>query len=413
MNYFDKELENQDCTEASQITKELLWLDANGGKKGNSKYGLFVYLFLMCAVIGCFYLLSCAVFGFGWIRNIIQKADDGGNFQFVLPLADKPELQGGEFYQADGRYTVAGIAQLMKESSVSIYAYGDVIHSGVAQGSGFIFSEDGYIVTNAHVIDIKDAHIKVTLWDGRMYNGKIVGMDAVTDIAVLKISATGLKPVIFGDSSQLIQGEEIVAYGNPAGYNASVTAGIVSALGRTVKLADIDIENCIQFDAAVNPGNSGGALLNMWGQVVGIVSAKMESDYYDGIGFAISTVEAKPVIESLIEQGCVVGRVKIGIEFYEITEEMAADSDTLVPGLYIVNVSEDCDIYNTGLTAGDIIVELGGKKVTTSADISLAISKKKPGDVMKFVYLRDGERHESEFALMDAGGYRVTEIVKP
>ncbi|MBQ8883670.1 MAG: trypsin-like peptidase domain-containing protein, partial [Oscillospiraceae bacterium] len=290
----------------------------------------------------------------------------------------------------------------MKESAVTVYAYSDDVAVSGGQGSGFIFSEDGYIITNSHVVANGNVnYVSVRLWDNTYYSGKLIGYDVVTDIAVLKIQVSGLKPVTFGDSAQISQGEQVVAYGNPAGLTASVTSGVVSGLGRNVTLNDMNLHDCIQIDAAINPGNSGGALLNMWGQVVGVVSAKLESDDYDGIGFAISTAEAKPVIESIIEHGCVVGRVKIGIEFYEVSEEMAEGSELLKAGLLVANVDETCDIANSGLTQGDIILTIEGKRVMSLGDVSDITKDKKPGDVLKFTYWRDGAEYEAEFKLME------------
>lgn len=414
MNYFDKELKNTEKGENSQISSELLWIEANTNKKNSPRYMWFVYLMMMLVLVFCFYMLSCTIFGFGWIKNIFDtKTQTVGNFEYVLPLADKPELEGDGIYQADGRYTVAGISKLMRESAVTVYAYSEDSKYSIGQGSGFIFSEDGYIITNAHVVDNGNtSYLSVRLSDDTYYNGKLIGCDLVTDIAVLKIQANNLKAVTFGDSEQIIQGEEVVAYGNPAGLTASVTAGIVSGLGRNVTLNEMELFDCIQIDAAINPGNSGGALLNMWGQVVGIVSAKLESDEYDGIGFAISTAEAKPVIESIIEHGCVVGRVKIGIEFYEISQSDASDTTGMTSGLFIINIDSSCDIYNSGLKAGDIITSIDGKKVTTAGDVAVITQFKKPGDVVEFTYSREGEEYTSQFALMEANTFRVVELNK-
>ncbi|MBE6837686.1 MAG: PDZ domain-containing protein [Ruminococcus sp.] len=414
MNYFDKELENVSCEKNSEIPKELLWFEATSRKKGSPAYMWFVYLLMVCVLIGCFYMLSCTIFGFGWLKNAFEKdKPHGEDFQYVLPLADKPKLEGDGLYTGDGRYTVAGIAQLMKKSAVTVVVYDESTTKSVGQGSGFIFSEDGYIITNAHVVQNGDVScVNVYLWDDTLYNGKIIGVDPITDIAVLKIQALGLTPVTFGNSNQLLQGEDVVAFGNPAGLEASITAGVVSAVGRYVALGDMSLYDCIQVDAAINPGNSGGALLNMWGQVVGVVSAKLESEQYDGIGFAVSTAEAKPVIESIIEHGCVLGRVKIGIEFYEVSEEDAQKSELLVAGLFVVKIDPECDIFNSGLKAGDIITSVNGKKVLTAGDVALAVKDNKPGDKVKFAYWRENKEHTSEFRLMEAPTYKVVDLAK-
>ena len=152
----------------------------------------------------------------------------------------------------------------------------------------------------------------------------MVGQDSATDIAVIKIQAQDLQAAEFGDSTQVNAGEEVVAIGSPAGYYGTVTKGIVSGVNRRIRLENSStIMNCIQIDAAINPGNSGGALFNMWGQVIGITSSKLASSDYEGIGFAVSIDEAKPVIEELMEKGYVAGRVKIGVTYYAVSDTTA------------------------------------------------------------------------------------------
>lgn len=235
--------------------------------------------------------------GSGWVRNLVTGDE---KISFTLPVADKPKLDD-EFYQADGRYTAEGIAKGFSPAVVSIEVYknsGGYVAAG--QGSGVIMSADGYIVTNAHVVNAAESGIKVVLSDNSEYEAKVVGQDPATDIAVIKIQAQGLQAAEFGDSTQVNAGEEVVAIGSPAGYYGTVTKGIVSGVNRRIRLENSSIiMNCIQIDAAINPGNSGGALFNMWGQVIGITSSKLASSDYEGIGFAVSIDEAKPVIEDL------------------------------------------------------------------------------------------------------------------
>ncbi len=330
------------------------------------------------------FFMTTMMLGKGWISSVINRVGD--RISFTLPLYEPPKLDES-YYMPDGsgRYTTEGLAKALSPSVVSVVVYYDVtpmtVIGGSAQGSGIIISEDGYIVTNAHVVDNSPLLIKVILHDDTPYAARVVGSDPKTDIAVLKIEAKGLSPAVFADSDSVSPGEDVVAIGSPAGLYGSITKGVVSAVGREIRT---DIENlemeCIQIDAAINPGNSGGALFNMWGQVVGIISSKLSATYYDGIGFAISTKAAKPIIEELMEFGSIQNRVRIGISFVGV-DELAADSYGYpCAGLYIASIDENCDISNTELLVGDFITHINGKKVTSLSETMAAVSGMKPGD---------------------------------
>ncbi len=330
------------------------------------------------------YMIATIVFGKGWFSVLVDRAGIGTSF--TLPLYEPPKLDES-YYMPDGsgRYTTEGLAKALSPSVVSVIVYYDVspttVVGGSVQGSGIIITEDGYIVTNAHVIDKSPLLIKVVLHDDTAYAARVVGSDPKSDIAVLKIEKTGLSPAVFADSDSVSPGEDVVAIGNPAGLYGTITKGVVSAVGREIRT---DIENlemeCIQIDAAINPGNSGGALFNMWGQVVGIISSKLSATYYDGIGFAISTKAAKPIIEQLMENGSIEDRVRIGIGFIGV-DEMTADSYGYpCAGLYIASIDEDCDISSTELLVGDFITHINGKKVTSLSETMDSVSGMKPGD---------------------------------
>lgn len=342
----------------------------------------FLKAFLICfvAFVILFFVAARLVFGKGWIQNAINKT---GNFTtFTIPVAQHPEIEES-FYQPDGRFTVEGVAKACSASIVTVEAYlSEDIYTGYGQGSGIIMTKDGYIITNAHVIDGATFAIIVRTNDGTEYSATVVGSDIKSDIAVLKINATDLQPAQFGDSDQLNLGEQVVALGSPAGLETSVTTGIVSGLERMIKVESYNISMpCVQIDAAINPGNSGGALFNMWGQVVGITSSKMVSAEYDGIGFAITMQSAKPIIEELIENGKILGRVKIGISFYEVSETQEAVYGILA-GLHIADIAEDCDIANTDLQIDDIITHINGIRVTCAEDVFEIIYQYKAGDEM-------------------------------
>ena len=198
--------------------------------------------------------------------------------------------------------------------------------------------------------------------------------------------------------------------GSPGGYYGTVTKGIVSGLGRTTRMENSAIKDCIQIDAPINPGNSGGALFNMWGQVVGITSSKLASSEYEGIGFAISSNYAKPVIEKIMSKGNITDQgVKIGVTFYKITETTAKMQNTRA-GISIVSIDKNCDVANTKLRTGDIITSIDGKDVAEIDDIPSLIQSKKAGDKIKcHVYRKDEKGKESEFdiqfkLMVDNGG---------
>ncbi len=372
-------------------------------KRGGGFFGAFVLMLVIFTAL--FFVTAHFIFGKGWITNLVNGKPEGASF--TLPIAELPKLED-RFYQPDGRYTTEGVAKAVSPSIVTVEAFIDGhAFAPYGQGSGIIMSDDGYIITNAHVIDGATLGIKIRLHNGNEYDAIIIGSDYKSDIAVLKITATEkLFPAQFGDSDALILGEQVVAIGTPAGLEQTVTSGCISGLDRMIKVNDDNINmSCIQIDAAINPGNSGGALINMWGQVIGITSSKLDSVDYDNIGFAIEMSAAKPVIESLIENGRVLGRPKIGISFYQIDEE-AADYYNTIPGLHIAEIDQSCDIANTDLAIDDVITSMNGVPVTSSDDVYDIILKLNPGDTVKAEVTRFNEdgsvsTFEIEFKLME------------
>lgn len=257
-------------------------------------------------------------------------------------------------------------------------------------GSGFIVSKDGYILTNSHVVG--DAtKITVKLHDGRELEAKKIGSDEKSEVAIIKIDADDLPTVTLGDSSELEVGEWVIAVGNPFGLTETVTAGIVSALGRS-NIGIADYENFIQTDAAINPGNSGGPLLNIKGEVVGINTAiYSRSGGYMGVGFAIPINMAAAIKTQLIEHGKVT-RGYLGIYLQELTQELASSlglKDTR--GILVADVIEDSAAEAAGLTQGDVILKLDGKNVRDVGSFRNSISSRRPETTVRLVVLRDGK----------------------
>lgn len=274
--------------------------------------------------------------------------------------------------------------------------------SGYYWGTGVIVSPDGLIVTNAHIIDGCDS-AKITLYNDESYEAKLVGVDGISDLALLKIEAEGLPVAIFGDTSGIAVGDEVAAIGNPLGedFRSTLTNGIISAIdrglnynGRTMSL--------LQTNTAINQGNSGGALFNMYGQVVGITNMKMMSYYssIEGIGFAIPSTTVKSVVDSLAAYGEVRGRPSIGITVGAIPEDVSSHYD-IPTGLYVSAVQENSDAQAKGIQVGDIITAVNGTPVYTTEDISAIKDALSVGETMRFSLWRDGETMEVEIELMD------------
>lgn len=273
----------------------------------------------------------------------------------------------------------------------------------MGSGSGVIISSDGYIVTNNHVVKGAGEHgIKVVLTDKREFDAKVIGLDENTDLAVIKIEASDLPVMSLGNSDNIQVGEWVLAIGNPLGLNYTVTAGIVSALGRNIGVngGGYAIENFIQTDAAINPGNSGGALVDVNGQLVGINSAiKTNTGYYQGYGFAIPVNIVKSVTQELIRSGKVV-RGYIGVQIQTVDETMAKGLGLdKAKGVLVQSVQKGGGGDEAGLQAGDVILSVDGKEVNASNELQVIINSKRPGDIAKLTVFRDGKTIEKDVTL--------------
>lgn len=263
----------------------------------------------------------------------------------------------------------------------------------LSQGSGFIVSKDGYIMTNNHVVNDAQSII-VTLKDGREFPAELVGTDPETEIALIRIEGNDLPVALLGDSEVIEVGEWAIAIGNPFGLQETVTAGIISATGRT-QVGITDFENFIQTDAAINPGNSGGPLLNIDGEVIGINTAIFtRSGGYMGIGFAIPINMAVEVMEALIRDGRV-HRSLIGIHLQEMTSELAEGFGIeSIDGILIAQVAEDSAGEEAGLLEGDIVIELNGQPAGTVAEFRNRVAVIPPGTEISLTIIRNGEMEE-------------------
>jgi len=261
------------------------------------------------------------------------------------------------------------------------------------QGSGVIISPDGYILTNNHVIaNARD--VNVTLPDKREFKGKIIGADPKADLAVVKINATNLPAVPWGDATQLQVGEYVLAVGNPFGLNSTVTLGIVSAVGRG-HMGITQYEDFIQTDAAINPGNSGGALVNTRGELVGINTAIFsQSGGYQGVGFAVSTAMAKPIYESLVKTGKVV-RGYLGIGLQDLNQDLAKSFSLKdSKGALVSDVKEDSPAEQAGFKQGDVIIEYQGTAVEDGVALQRLVTRTPVGSKVPVKVVRDGRERQ-------------------
>ncbi len=261
-------------------------------------------------------------------------------------------------------------------------------------GSGVIISSDGYILTCDHVVT-GASNITVTIGD-QDYTATIVGEDSTSDIAVIKIDATGLTPATIGDSDMLTVGDNVLAVGNPLGeLGGTVTSGIISALNRSVTIQGTSSTNTmslIQMDASVSPGNSGGGLFNMNGELIGIVNAKSSSSDAEGLGFAIPINDAIKVAQDLLENGYVTGRPYMGITYIAVTDaQTAAQLGVNAYGIYVVDVVQGGPADKAGLKAGDRIVSVDGSEVAQKDDLGTIIQNHSAGDTLSITVARDGQ----------------------
>ena len=269
--------------------------------------------------------------------------------------------------------------------------------TSAASGSGFILTEDGYILTNYHVIE-NSSSVQVTTYDNTSYSASIVGYDESNDIAVLKIDATGLTPVVLGSSDDLYVGDEVMAIGNPLGeLTFSLTVGYVSALDREVTLSSGTTMDLIQTDAAINSGNSGGALFNSYGEVVGITNAKYSSSSssgsasIDNIGFAIPINHVKNIITSIIEKGYI-SKPYVGVSVSDVNQQTQLYG--IPAGAAVQAVSDDSPAAEAGLQAGDVITRVNGTEITGSSDLVSLVSEAAIGDTLTMTVYRQGSTME-------------------
>ena len=362
-------------------------------KQKKSRTGLKVTaLILCCALLG-----GAAGFGGSLLAAGVNRPQSQQDASQLL-IGTRP-TQPLELAQIDtGKpMTAAEVYAENVNSTVGITTaittnYFGFTTTSAASGSGFILTDDGYILTNYHVIEGSDA-ITVTLYDGTAYDAQLIGYDESLDTAILKVDATDLVPVVLGDSGSLNVGDSVVAIGNPLGeLTFSLTAGAVSALNREITMSGGITMDLIQTDCAINSGNSGGALFNLYGEVIGITNAKYSSSNsgasIDNIGFAIPINDVLPIVQSIIEKGYI-SKPYIGVSVSNVSEE--SQSYGLPKGAAVREVTEDAPAAKAGLQINDIITMVNDTEITGSSDLVDFIGACSPGDQLTLTVYRQGE----------------------
>ena len=353
---------------------------AGGKKKTTVLVAVGLVLALLMGILGS--AIGNSLFGKG--STTIYEGQRESSVIDVAKVDTGKLMTPAEVYAANVNSTV-GIT-----TSVTTNFWGFQTTSA-ASGSGFILTGDGYVLTNYHVIESSNS-ISVTLYDGKSYDAVLIGYDESSDIAVLKIDAEGLTPVVLGDSDNLNVGDSVVAIGNPLGeLTFSLTSGAVSALNREITLSNSVTMNLIQTDCAINSGNSGGALFNLYGEVIGITNAKYSGSgtgaSIDNIGFAIPINHVRGIVESIIENGYV-AKPYIGVIVSDVSEETMGYG--LPAGAAVKAVSEDSPAEKAGLQVNDIITAVNGKEISGRTGLSEAVSAASVGDTLTLTVYRQG-----------------------
>lgn len=356
--------------------------------KGKKK-GLIVAIVIVCAVFLAAVGVMLAGFIFDGFTEEVPQSEDKTQMNIVETPDD---TENTETENTDGVLTPKQVYEKVYKSSVGVLVYTSNQQTVYSEGTGIVMGEnsDGtatYIITCAHVIDASNAKILVQTEDGTQYDAVVVGTDAKTDIGLIRVSATGLQAAEFADSDTLGVGDYVYAIGNPGGtqFFGSFTNGMVSAIGRPVD-SPVGYEvACIQHTAAINPGNSGGALVNEYGQVVGINSSKIASTEYEGMGFAVPSTTVKEIVDELIAHGKVTNRPVLGITFYESsysqTHSIIVRTHNLPAGSIIIEeIMIGSDLANKDIKSGDMIIAVNGQDLDTKDVLLEIIENGKVGD---------------------------------
>ena len=350
-----------------------------------------IAIVLACAIIGT----GCGFGGAALYRSstrqtvTLQQSDRPPVTVSVKQVDGQTKMEPAEVYAS----TVNSVVSINTTATAGTNIFGQTVETASA-GSGFIISSDGYIVTNYHVVKGATS-VKVTLYSGDTYDATVIGGDSDYDVAVIKINASGLPAVTLGNSADVNVGDTVLAIGNPLGeLTFSMSQGIVSCCDRAINVDGTPF-NMIQVDASINPGNSGGPLVNLYGEVVGIVSAKYSSysnTTVEGLGFAIPISDVQAIITDIIENGQVTGKAYLAIKAGTMTEQMAAQYDIdITEGVFVYSTESGGAGEKAGLQLGDVITKLNDTAITSMTDLTMAKKSYKAGDTVTLTVYRSGE----------------------
>lgn len=362
-----EENNNPNVADFQSVNEPTVTFDAVKDEKKDSSTGIKVFFAMLAVVV---MLVAAVAVGY-----VFGKSDYYiNNHQSSTPLQNKADAEATDSIT---------VYNNVSPSVVNIFIYNE---KGAATASGVVYTSDGYIVTNDHIYsEISSPKFLVVFSDGKEYEAEFIAGDARSDLAVLKIDAENLKPAVFGNYNEVVTGEQVVAIGYPsgAGIEAIFTSGTISSRGTRVRGNSSYSTKMIQTDTPINPGNSGGALVNMYSQVVGITSAKLVGSQFDSVGYAIPSETVIKVVDSLIENGYVVGRGKLGITYAEI-DSVTSKVENLPTGLLIQEITANSDLNGKGIDRGDVITHINDVEIKR-ADIALdIIDSTTPGESMSF-----------------------------
>ncbi|MBQ5812792.1 MAG: trypsin-like peptidase domain-containing protein [Clostridia bacterium] len=380
-------------------------------RKGNARKGCMIgFMFVISVVVlsvvigvmGGTYILERIMQRFTALGEeqektdeLPEKTDDGQKGGYSIEI-EEPDTDTEPLITA---YDVSSVVEKSRQSVVGVVSESYSNFSSSGTGTGIVLSEDGYIVTNNHVIQGGDS-ITVVLEGGENCPAILIGADEHTDIAVLKVQCSDkLIPAEFGDSEKLRSGEPAIVIGNPGGLDlqGTVTSGIISATDRRINVGS-NVMSLIQTDASINPGNSGGPLLNKYGQVVGVTSSKISATGYEGLGFAIPVSTVKPIVEELIDNGYVSGRPLVGVSVRTVSQ-LAGAFYGLPRGMLVDRIAEGSAAMQAGLQQGDIVTHLGGIQIRTVSEACYVRNQYSAGDTISLSFYRNGYVYDISFVL--------------
>ncbi len=401
------------------------WEYATGRTKPPKNYRaalavLLILVIFLCGIVSALGILNIRLtrqlnheesdpLGVAFATETTQAATQPAEAETAPPQREDVTVSLQTAPQGEAGQTPAGLTlqEIYRRNISSVVSITAASASGTATGSGVIFSEQGYIVTNNHVISGASA-ITVLLTDGRELDASLIGKDSVSDLAVLRIYGDDLTPVQFGDSESIQVGDTVVAIGDPLGikFRGTMTDGIISAINRDVEMSGRTM-NLIQTNAALNSGNSGGPLINRYGQVIGINTMKIgafaDTAGVEGIGFAIPSATVKAVVENIIAYGYVPGRPTLGLQL-ETISRFYQHFYRLPAGLLVSRVSDGSAAEQAGIQEGDILLTIDGEAVTGSDSLNAILFSHNVGDTVSVTVYRGGETLTAQFALDEAKG---------